>query len=189
VLFSFIRLIYIIRLFVILSKYYSPVADRVSKMIGGRLSFSFALRCMVLNKPVFMIMSLIVLVALILGLMIYIIESPINPEYVGLKNCFWNIMITLTTVGYGDYKPGTTLGRFVIVVAALFGTIFFSITSMFIRHELRLSGHEAKVIIFSFRFMILYSGLRISRKCENRQPHIFIEQSSIISQKIILLKK
>jgi potassium intermediate/small conductance calcium-activated channel subfamily N protein 2 len=147
---------------IILSKYYSPRADRISKMLGSRLSFTFAIKCNIKKQPLKVIITLTSVVTLILGLCIYIIESPVQTTYARLKSCFWNILITITTVGYGDYHADSTLGRFIIVVAALFGTIIFSITSMFIRHELQLSQPELKVKIANFRYISLSIEFKIS---------------------------
>ena len=42
-------------------------------------------------------------------------------------NCFWCIIITMTTIGYGDYFPRTILGRSIIVLASISGVFMVSI--------------------------------------------------------------
>ena len=42
-------------------------------------------------------------------------------------NSVWCIVVTLTTVGYGDISPSTQLGRLVAMVAALWGAFLISI--------------------------------------------------------------
>lgn len=39
----------------------------------------------------------------------------------------WNIIITMTTVGYGDYFPITDLGRFIIFIVSIWGVTIVSI--------------------------------------------------------------
>ena len=39
----------------------------------------------------------------------------------------WCIIITMTTVGFGDYYPSTHLGRIIIVIAAFWGTFLVSL--------------------------------------------------------------
>ena len=41
-------------------------------------------------------------------------------------NCFWCIIITMTTVGYGDYFPTTLLGRIVIFITSIWGVFIVS---------------------------------------------------------------
>jgi len=44
-----------------------------------------------------------------------------------LLNCFWLIIVTMTTVGYGDYFPKSHLGRFIGVVACIIGMLIVSL--------------------------------------------------------------
>ena len=39
----------------------------------------------------------------------------------------WCIVITMTTVGFGDFYPSTHLGRMIGVMAALWGTFLVSL--------------------------------------------------------------
>ena len=42
-------------------------------------------------------------------------------------NSVWLIIMTLTTVGYGDVHPHTELGRVVAVITAIWGAILISL--------------------------------------------------------------
>lgn len=38
----------------------------------------------------------------------------------------WLIVLTMTTVGYGDFFPATHMGRFVVVIACFWGVFLVS---------------------------------------------------------------
>ena len=42
-------------------------------------------------------------------------------------NCFWDVLVTMTTVGYGDYFPKSVLGRFVVLIVTILGTIIMAL--------------------------------------------------------------
>ena len=49
------------------------------------------------------------LTIIILSYSIKIIEGPAQEDYLKINNCIWNILVTMTTVGYGDMYPITSL--------------------------------------------------------------------------------
>ena len=51
----------------------------------------------------------------------YHAEHPTNPEFATFGDSLWWGIVTLTTVGYGDIVPKTTLGRWAAVVIMLTG--------------------------------------------------------------------
>lgn len=48
-------------------------------------------------------------------------------DFQGYMNCMWCIVITMTTVGYGDLFPRTILGRSLMVLIAVWGIFTVSI--------------------------------------------------------------
>lgn len=84
---------------------------------------------------------MLVVITLIFGAALYLAESgtPViaadgeevfvhsdgSPsEVTGILRAGWVIIVTMTTVGYGDITPVTFLGRVVCVTAMLFGTLY-----------------------------------------------------------------
>jgi voltage-gated potassium channel len=56
------------------------------------------------------------------AMMLYFIEGDAKPEAFGsITRAFWWAVVTLTTVGYGDVYPETTLGRIAAGLVALAG--------------------------------------------------------------------
>lgn len=66
----------------------------------------------------------------------------------------WNIVITLTTVGYGDYYPKTNAGRFIGIVTAFWGVFFVSLFVVALTNILNLKEHEQRAYILLSRLFL-----------------------------------
>ena len=65
----------------------------------------------------------------IFGLLMRIFERVrSDQDYHTTVNAFWNIIITMTTVGYGDTFATTVLGRTMVVFSIFWGGIILSLT-------------------------------------------------------------
>jgi potassium intermediate/small conductance calcium-activated channel subfamily N protein 2 len=49
-------------------------------------------------------------------------------QYDSYINGIWNIIVAVTTVGYGDFYPKSHIGRFILVTAVILGTVIISLT-------------------------------------------------------------
>jgi hypothetical protein len=52
------------------------------------------------------------------------------------------MMITLTTIGYGDYSPSTVVGRLVVMIAAVWGAILLSLFVTVVSGLFSMTGPE-----------------------------------------------
>jgi len=59
----------------------------------------------------------------------------------------WNVIITLTTVGYGDYYPKTNAGRFIGILTAFWGVFFVSLFVVALTNTLDLEESELRAFI------------------------------------------
>ncbi len=59
-------------------------------------------------------------------------------------NSLWLILITTTTVGYGDYFPQTPLGRVIILFVAIWGTLIVSIMLVVVTNTLSMDKSEIR---------------------------------------------
>jgi voltage-gated potassium channel len=66
------------------------------------------------------------LLILITGTVIfYFLEVGVNPHINNFYDALWFVIISMTTVGYGDISPVTAGGRIVAVIIIISGIIFF----------------------------------------------------------------
>lgn len=74
-------------------------------------------------------------------------------DYRKMSNCIWNVIVTMTTVGYGDYYPITTLGRLICVFAAVGGTCLTSFMVITLQNTIQFTDDEDKA--FNYREKIV----------------------------------
>lgn len=70
------------------------------------------------------------------AVMFYFFEYGVNPNVNSMDDALWFILITITTVGYGDIYPQTVGGRFATLIIIVAGITFvsyaaFKITGLF----------------------------------------------------------
>lgn len=72
------------------------------------------------KEKIFVFISAVVTMVIILGTLMYMIEGGENGFDNIPRSIYWAV-VTLTTVGYGDIAPGTTLGQFVATLIMILG--------------------------------------------------------------------
>ena len=59
---------------------------------------------------------------------IYIVEVPVDSQINSPLDAVWWTVATITTVGYGDVVPETTLGRIIGIFYMFFGVTLIAVT-------------------------------------------------------------
>lgn len=68
-------------------------------------------------------------------------------NFKNITTASWNVIITLTTVGYGDYYPKTNGGRFIGIITAFWGVFFVSLFVVALTNILDLEESELRAFI------------------------------------------
>ena len=144
ILIQCLRLSYLIIIVVICSEFYSARADRVCKLMGKKLSLFFSFRALFITYKPLMLGYCTVIICTILAYMLKIINQPIPIENYSktFGNYYWFVVITMTTVGYGDIFPETALGRIIGCASAISGTIVVALIVSFFNSKLHLTNIE-----------------------------------------------
>ena len=124
-------------------------------MYGCRADFSFSLKCLFKDNPLFLIGFFFAVSSLFFGYALLIAERHLvlyaEPGTTNIcdnfANSLWLIVLTITTVGYGDYFPHTPLGRLIILFVAIWGTLIISIMVVVVANTLDMEKNEKRTLL------------------------------------------
>jgi hypothetical protein len=140
------RLYLLVRLVCAMSVFRTSRAQRVCQVQGTQADNWFAARGLMAAYPASVLIVLLFGSAVVAGWMLYIFESPLSPytniDY-SYKNTLWLVLISMTTVGYGDFYPCTTPGRIVVILACIWGVIILSLIVLALTTQLEPTTAQA----------------------------------------------
>lgn len=96
------------------------------------------------------------------GVSLYLLERGANPGIATLADGLWWALVTITTVGFGDITPRTTLGRAVGVVVMVSGMFtlalaagvvsvtFLGVVTRLREEQFRMSDHTNHVVVLGY---------------------------------------
>ena len=99
---------------------------RLTRYSGAWSLFSAVIKAQ--QKPLIMTVFLLALALLIFSSLMYAIENTAQPQaFADIPSAMWWAVATLTTVGYGDIFPVTSLGKILGSISAIFGIGLFAL--------------------------------------------------------------
>jgi hypothetical protein len=143
----------IFRLFAHYSRWTSRPAEKICKTKKVEASVLFAVKSEFASRPYFMICFSLLVLIIVFGVAVSFLERPYESPYKSSldfkyeTNGMWLIIITMSTVGYGDGFPSTHLGRVVATLACIFGMVLFSLTVVSLSVITEFSPQENKAYI------------------------------------------
>ena len=78
----------------------------------------------------------ILLVVMIMGSLMYLIESEANTGFTSIPRSIYWAIVTLTTVGYGDIAPQTAFGQFIAAAIMIMGYVVIAVPTGIVSSEL-----------------------------------------------------
>ena len=142
-----------------------------SEFNGTKAGISFYLRSVLKEQPLIFLSVCLFVLVVFFGLLIRIYERGIPQVTLGevfeyYWNAFWLVIITMTTVGYGDIVPRTHVGRFINMFACVMGTFLISFLTVSLMDVLLLKDRESAVNFCVFKLNSAMKKLYL-RKNEN----------------------
>ena len=113
----FIRMIRFTRIFRIF---------KMSRHFAGLLALAYALRAG--SRELALLFLLLSICVVLFSSMVYFVDlSHEETQFGSIIEAFWWSIVTMSTVGYGDYVPKSTLGKIVGVFCALMGILVIAL--------------------------------------------------------------
>ena len=111
------------------SQYMSPRCGRICKLYGAYPGVMFCLRSIFKDNPFFFVSIIFGISVLMFTFAFRLAEGVVytTSPMTTYSNMAWMTVITMTTVGYGDYKPYTQVGRLISALCVSWGVLIVSV--------------------------------------------------------------
>jgi hypothetical protein len=141
-----------VRVYEQFSRWTSDNAIKICKKYKCNANVQFLVKSELKYRPYTMVSVCMVVVMVLLGLAVrtYEITYSFNQEESAFDfdfffNVFWLMIVTMTTVGYGDGYPSTHPGRALSFFACVMGTVLVSLMVVSLTNTSELSPGQQKV--------------------------------------------
>jgi len=151
----FLRLYIPLRACIMFSSYSSGRSQRVCSINGAESNFHFVVKALMKERPSLPLMLSFVSSILLCSYTMRNFERPVGEErgqdFGDLRNATWCVILTMTSVGYGDYYPVTDEGRFIGTISAILGFMLLSLMFVTLNNLLEFEISERKAFTFLYR--------------------------------------
>ena len=141
------RIYHLVRCFFNMSKFKTSRFQRLCKIYGTNTDNWFTFKCMMKENPVLIITCMFALGIFLGAYALYVFESPTKEfggkDFTKFGNAIWCVIVTMATVGYGDFYPITVPGRIAGFFTCLWGVVTMSLTAVTFSNLLSLNLGES----------------------------------------------
>lgn len=108
----------------------------------------FSFWCLMRESPVKLVVILLGFSIIVFGYCYWVFEQDFptdgNKNFNYLSNTFWLSIITMTTVGYGDFFPWSIFTKIIGIICAFFGVFVVSLFVITLTNYLNMDGAEER---------------------------------------------
>ena len=117
---------------------------RIFKLTGYIAEYQVLLEALAASRrKILVFLAAVLMVALILGTLLYVVEGPAH-GFTSIPTAVYWAITTITTVGFGDITPRTELGRFIASVIMLIGWGTLAVPTGIVTAEMAVRRHRAQ---------------------------------------------
>jgi voltage-gated potassium channel len=98
------------------------------------------------RRKILVFLSAVVMVALILGTLLYVVEGP-EHGFTDIPTAMYWAVTTITTVGFGDITPKTDIGRLIASVIMLIGWGTLAVPTGIVTAEMTVRRHARPLLV------------------------------------------
>lgn len=143
--------IYIYDLLFKSSDYYSINMLKIMRIHHIKYSNILIMKILIKKKPILFFINIFSLTVTMFTFLIRLCELSlaIEEDDLGFESfmiTLWMVIVTLTTVGYGDYSPKTIPGRFFGFILCIWGIVEISIIVVVLFEQLLLNYSESQAL-------------------------------------------
>ena len=126
----------------------SPRAGRICNMYGAKPGSIFTLRSIFKDAPFSFIATIFFISVLLFSFMFRIAEYQIySISALSIYgNMAWMTVITMTSVGYGDYSPKTPVGRLIGALCVSWGVLIVSVMVVVLTNAFSMNRSKSMLI-------------------------------------------
>lgn len=152
------RVILILKKSLALTSWRSNSSYRICSMYGCTNSDLFAVKCLIKKRPMTVILLCMMVLLFTFGHIVRICENPLDRMSRAISkhtyvNSIWEVILTITTIGYGEIYPRTTLGRLVMVSSSFIGALTISTMVVTVISWYQMGSLETKAFVVTEKFM------------------------------------
>jgi hypothetical protein len=147
-----IRVLYLVRALINYSIFSDNYAYRMCKEYKVKNNIRFNLKCLLKIYSLKLVIWFFLASVIIFGFVLRIVERPMwvekgRIEFETFINPMWCMVITMLTVGYGDFYPLTKLGKCIGFLGSLWGVFISSLIIVCLHGMLELSNDQFLVFV------------------------------------------
>lgn len=147
----FFRIFFVVRAVFNYNMYTDVYAKKLCRSYGFTANVRFTYKSLLKTDPAYTVSVTLFFSVIVLAYCLRVFEIQYylalnQQDFDGYFYSIWCVVITMTTVGYGDTFPGSDFGRVVAIICALWGTFIISLFIIVATEIFALSHIEAKAL-------------------------------------------